>query len=766
MKKGFTLIEVIGVLILLAAIALIAVPSIEQQIKEGKQKLYDSQITAIKLDAQNWLSDNLIYKPNNGEVITIMLAQLKQGGYVDENVTNPITKELFPNDMLITITNNDGIITYDVLTNTGSDKTIYDSDTPLIILSGNVITNVELNSTYTDLGATASINGKNITDHITTTGSVNTSTIGSYSITYTVNYNNKTNYFVRTVNVVDRVAPVITVPSTEISIPDNELVNTSVLNDVTVTDNSGAYTLNIKSDLSTIAGIYTVTYEATDASGNKSTQTRKVTVIKSGNPIFVFGKMTVTINEGDTYDLMTSVNAIDANGYNVSNVTCSINGSACNTTSLGSGTYTVNYIATDSNGHSTTASRTLIINKTLDIIVGNFNVTKGVNIPQLTGGMTPIKWVDGVETTTTSNDPDWYDYSNKLWANAKTADGSYWVWIPRYAYKISTGWHTNTTGTIDVVFLKNDTTENSSETIVQTSGYDVNGTNTSNAYFLEPAFQNETGNTKYGFWVAKFEPSVSDTNDACYTDENACNKTTLIPKIVPNVSSWIWIDIGNIYTVVQNMSSNTSYGWTSGTVDTHMMTNYEWGTVAYLTQSSYGKNSEVWINNSNEYITGCAGDSVSDESNNGCPNAYNTTIGVNASTTGNITGIYDMVGGADEYVAAYVNNGSSNLNTYGSNIVSSTLNKNVYNVGSTDNATNNYNANKNIYGDAIYEISSSYSGANSWNNDASYMPYSSDPWFFRDGGCYNATATGIFYFYGSTGDPYSSTSFRIVSVLK
>ena len=36
---------------------------------------------------------------------------------------------------------------------------------------------------------------------------------------------------------------------------------------------------------------------------------------------------------------------------------------------------------------------------------------------------------------------NWYDYDKKQWANAKTLDGSYWVWIPRYAYKITSGFH-------------------------------------------------------------------------------------------------------------------------------------------------------------------------------------------------------------------------------------------------------------------------------------------------------------------------------------
>ena len=394
-----------------------------------------------------------------------------------------------------------------------------------------------------------------------------------------------------------------------------------------------------------------------------------------------------------------------------------------------------------------------------------YNTAKGVNKPQLLGGMTPIKWVDGVETTTTSSDPDWYDYSNKLWANAKTTDGSYWVWIPRYAYKISTGWHTNTTGTIDIIFLKNATTDNNGGATIYTSGYDINGTNTSNAYFLEPAFQNETGNTKYGFWVAKYEPSVSDTTDACYTSASAdnCDKATIIPKFVPNVYGLRYMTIGNQFTAAQNMATNTNYGWTSGTVDTHMMTNYEWGAVAYLSQSTYGKNSKVWINNSSTFITGCAGNSVSEASYSGCQNAYNTENGVNASTTGNMTGIYDMSGGSYEYTAAYVNNGNSYLTTNGSSILNSAINKNVYNI-TTDSQANNYDANKNIYGDAIYETSNSYNTTTgSWNTEFSNMPYSGTPYFVRSGGYGNTASAGLFYFSSDSGAVRLHRSFRVVS---
>ena len=67
--------------------------------------------------------------------------------------------------------------------------------------------------------------------------------------------------------------------------------------------------------------------------------------------------------------------------------------------------------------------------------------------------MTPIKWGENnEETETTEDDSDWYDYNEKRWANAKSGDGSYWVWIPRYAYKITSGYHDNNRATMILSF--------------------------------------------------------------------------------------------------------------------------------------------------------------------------------------------------------------------------------------------------------------------------------------------------------------------------
>ena len=92
------------------------------------------------------------------------------------------------------------------------------------------------------------------------------------------------------------------------------------------------------------------------------------------------------------------------------------------------------------------------------------------------------------------------------------------------------------------------------------------------------------------------------------------------------------------------------------------MKNTEWGAVAYLSHSKYGINTEVRINNNSSYLTGYSATDETDQSSypgvSGTTSditlPYNTETGYKASTTGNITGIYDMSGGAWEYVAGYM----------------------------------------------------------------------------------------------------------------
>ncbi len=126
-----------------------------------------------------------------------------------------------------------------------------------------------------------------------------------------------------------------------------------------------------------------------------------------------------------------------------------------------------------------------------------------------------------------------------------------------------------------------------------------------------------------------------------------------------------------------------------------------------------------------------------------------------------------MSGGAWEYIAAYVDNGVSDLTEYGQNIINADIKyKDVYIVGASDSTSSNYEANANKYGDAVYETSEGYQFFNSWYEDWSDMPYSSSPWFLRGGLHDFSTEAGAFNFYYSagSGDAYSSQSFRPVVV--
>ena len=379
---------------------------------------------------------------------------------------------------------------------------------------------------------------------------------------------------------------------------------------------------------------------------------------------------------------------------------------------------------------------------------GSYNASKGVNTPKLGSGMTPIKWNGSSWVNTTGSDKDWYDYTAKKWANAKTSDGSMWVWIPRYAYSITSGYHSSSAGNIDVEFMKGLTNETSTG---RTSFQNASGQGKWN---IHPAFN--YGQTVSGLWVAKFEasPEGATTN----TSNSEYNGTGKKLQVKPGVSSWRSITISNIYTVCKNYNS---------ALNSHMMKNDEWGAVAYLSKSKYGKqNEEVWINNSSSYITGSAGNSASAGTDAGTTNDYTSTQGVKASTTGTVYGVYDMSGGAWEYVAGYVNNGNSSLTSYGSSLVNGDAKtKNVYSKASSDNNTNNYNANSGKYGDAVYETSANgNTGNSSWYGDYSYFPYTGAPFFERGGYYDDGTSAGVFFFSSNRGVSGSIISFRPVLV--
>ena len=139
----------------------------------------------------------------------------------------------------------------------------------------------------------------------------------------------------------------------------------------------------------------------------------------------------------------------------------SSNGQTITLKATTAGTYYLHVLTVDNAGNKKETISNAVKVKEPIVADGSYNAEKGVNTPDLSDGkLTPITW-NGTEWVEPQSTDDWYDYTVNKWANAMTEDGSMWVWIPRYAYSITSGYHSSSTGNIDVEFMKGLTNETS-----------------------------------------------------------------------------------------------------------------------------------------------------------------------------------------------------------------------------------------------------------------------------------------------------------------
>ena len=346
-------------------------------------------------------------------------------------------------------------------------------------------------------------------------------------------------------------------------------------------------------------------------------------------------------------------------------------------------------------------------------------------------------WVPGEEYSYTKGTGS-SDNNSSKWANAKvTIDGvdSYFVWIPRYAYRIiyfdseesKKAYQEGTLTEADAVANGKIIGYSDSRGIVDASGKKIDSiasttkTMVSKDYFMvHPAFMDgsSTGfqNGEWdaelpGIWIGKYETARSDTNGS--TQGTA---TTL--KVQPGMTSFRSVKIGDMYTYSKNYSTE---------LKSHMLKNSEWGAVAYLTESTYGRNgTEVAQNKNSSYITG-SGETSTD---------YTSEDGKKASSTGNEYGIYDLSGGAYEYVAGYYKDGDFSY----ANSTFTDGTSDEYSTAYDSEGAKSYNKYYK-YGDATMETKS-------WHSDDSNFVRSGYP-FFERGGFYGNTSAnaGVFYFY-------------------
>ena len=340
---------------------------------------------------------------------------------------------------------------------------------------------------------------------------------------------------------------------------------------------------------------------------------------------------------------------------------------------------------------------------------------------------------------------NWYDYTAGVnhYANIKTTGGGndcYWVWIPRYAYCITEGYHTDTAGTIDIKFLQGTT-----NTPIDGSSITISNSSGSGNWNVHPAFWfdknnngvEDEGEQLTGIWVAKYEASSSNVSvETVETDlatTGGGDTSSLQVRVIPNVTSWRGITVNNIFTVCRNLTETGNSLENTNNIDAHMMKNTEWGAVAYLSRSVYGKNGEVWnnpyYNNTTNYspITGLCGNETNgkDKSTTSMGNTvkYNEIGGGNASTTGNIYGIYDMAGGAWECVAGMCSEEAPSNDDESSLLWDSNNSKYVNQYTFTRDSQSAYYGNTDKYGDAVYETSRSGSSTTgSWHSSFAYFP--------------------------------------------
>ena len=407
----------------------------------------------------------------------------------------------------------------------------------------------------------------------------------------------------------------------------------------------------------------------------------------------------------------------------------------------------------------------------------------GANAPVLASNMIPVYYDEAKNVWKCADKENkdiitrWYHYDYNMWANAVTinysdssiknkyfnSDGTLkikpgeevlmddittmWVWIPRFNAVTPSNYNGGTKAkpnAIDVTFVK------SNETALDAFTF---------------------GNKELsGFWYGKFETShatlTSSTvaNNLGCSNETCSNANGLIVK--PNVKNLRNNNVSNFFYASRSMEQiNNSFGFVKDEVDTHMSKNNEWGAVAYLTQSIYGRCTsstncpQIGINNNTSYITGYGAPAGSSSSTR--MGTYNTTLGKNASTTGNMYGIYDMSGGMDEYVMGVLADTNGNPRSGYSSSANSGF-TGMLGDGTTytgvsfpDSKYYNLYTGSSYTGHALTETAGWYSNTDS-------LPYEGCPWFVRGGSFNGATRAGVFNFSRYDGNSGGINSTRMV----
>ena len=480
---------------------------------------------------------------------------------------------------------------------------------------------------------------------------------------------------------------------------------------------------------------------------------------------------------------------------------------------------------------------------------GSCEDAQPASAPDLDDGMIPVVISNnGIATTVSKDNNNWYNYNNKEWANVVLVNSSsrskylnttgiivneddilaYYVWIPRYSYRIPylscstisnptvdeypacysyilsdsdktsliNWWHSLISAEMNTSYTLEQATNDVNNALINgrtsLSGLEGAGTitplsmivmynkvndpdityttgfnsshNFSGLIEIDIVFENKTtakqngnaidtyhthpaftfGDTELnGMWVGKFE--TTGTADA--------------PTIKGNKASLVSQNVSTQFTTAQKLGTST-YGSTSK-VDSHMMKNSEWGAAAYLSHSKYGTNKEIRINNylnNSKALTGCGANTENEDASNTCGIIYGKATSYPQSTTGNITGIFDMSGGAVEHVMGYYSGASTTWGAASSGNNDAGFSSKPASKYFDDYTTTNPLTACNgeiCYGHGLSEV-------RNWYGDYSNFVYAYNPWYIRGGNYNNGANAGAFFVMENGGQAYYTIGFRSV----
>lgn len=287
MKKGFTLVELLAVIIILGAIFAITFPLVTDNIRKSEEKAFNLQKEQIIAAAKDMVIKEYVVIPDK-QSITLYVGELKRKGLLPIKMINAKTKLTISNESTVVISRENNSYSYDVnIIDLEEESTENNENAPVIRLNGNYVEYVEINTKYVEKGGTAYSNtgsslqlNLQIKSNDNEGGEIKTSQLGTYKLIYSAtDKNGLTTTSIRTVVVRDTIPPVIYFPENNI-VKVSELAGFLVEEGVYAIDNSNkGINVTHESSLSNIPGKYVILYTAKDPSGNTTNAKRVITVV-------------------------------------------------------------------------------------------------------------------------------------------------------------------------------------------------------------------------------------------------------------------------------------------------------------------------------------------------------------------------------------------------------------------------------------------------------------------------------------------------------